>query len=91
VRVAGQADCGSRRGSGRGSGRGSRRGSGRGARVGARVTRGSGRVYESRVDLVQKHAGSFTGAWRRVEHFPASIFLVELRLDETNPWMSLEK
>jgi hypothetical protein len=36
-------------------------------------------------------AGSFTGAWRRVESFLASRFLVELRLDETKLWISLKR
>ena len=44
-----------------------------------------------RVDLKEKKAGSFTSAWRRVEHSPASKFLEELRLDEMKPWMSLKR
>jgi hypothetical protein len=60
------------------SGHGSGRGSGH-ARVGARGSED------------KKYAGSFTGAWRRVRRFPALIFLVEIRLDETKPWMSLKR
>jgi hypothetical protein len=43
------------------------------------------------MDLSKKQAGSFTGAWRLVERFLASIFLVEIPLDETKPWMSLKR
>jgi hypothetical protein len=59
------------------------RGSGH-ARVGSHTGRGA--WFRG-----QKNAGSFTGAWRRVRRFPASIFLVEIRLDETKPWMSLKR
>jgi hypothetical protein len=78
----GRADVSSEYGLGRGSGRGLGRGSGRGsghARVGARGLED------------KKHAGSFTGAWRRVRRFSASIFLVDQRIDETKPWMALKR